>query len=443
MEVTYTHCAGLDVHKKTVVACCLITTGGGKVQREIQTFSTMTQDLLALSDWLITKGVTHIAMESTGEYWKPVYNILEANFEVLVVNAKHMKNVPGRKTDVLDSEWIADLLRHGLLRGSLIPPLVQRDLRDLTRQRTNLIQERACVVNRLQKVLEWANIKLASVVTDINGVSARLMLKAITTGETDVNTLADLARGRLRNKREELHKALSGNIREHHRFLIANHLTHLDFLDEQIAVFETKIVESIQAQTPSPPSQPTPEATAIGGGDSIGSDGLTLSWEQAVILLDTIPGVGQQTAQMLIAEIGTDMSRFKSDAHLAKWAHLCPGNHESAGKRYSGRTGCANNWLRSGLIQAAQAAVKCKGSYLSAVYHRLAGRRGKKKAIVAVAHRILRAVYHILSKREPFHDLGASYFDKHRPSSVIDRLCTRIKQLGYQVNLQPLPTTPV
>ena len=261
MDVTYTHCAGLDVHKKTVVACCITPGIKGEKQLEIRTFGTMTADLLALSDWLSLKGVTHVAMESTGEFWKPVYNILEGNFELLVVNARHIKNVPGRKTDVKDAEWIADLLRHGLLRGSFIPPQAQRDLRDLTRQRTNLVQDRATVVNRLQKVCEWSNIKLSSVATDITGVSARAMLEAILAGHTEPQTLADLAKGRLRNKRDELERALTGVVREHHQFMMAQNLAQIDFLDEQIALYDDQITlhmaQSAPGNSQEQPSLPT------------------------------------------------------------------------------------------------------------------------------------------------------------------------------------------
>lgn len=439
MELTYPNCAGLDVHKKTVVACCLTTED--KKEHETRTFGTMSQDLLALSDWLSSKGITHVAMESTGEFWKPVYNLLEASFTVLVVNAQHIKNVPGRKTDVKDAEWIAQLLRHGLLRGSFIPPLPQRDLRDLTRQRTNLVREKAAVVNRLQKVLEWANLKLASVVTDVTGISARKILAAIVEGQQDAQVLADLARGCLRRKQQQLEQALRGRVREHHRFLIANHLTHIDFLDEQIAVFDAKITEYIQASTPptDPPAASSPLSEPSPSTDSLSAITSHLSWEQAIALLDTIPGVGRHTAELLLAEIGADMSRFKSAAHLAKWARLCPGNYESAGKRYSGRTGQGNNWLRTGLVQAANAASRCKKTYLSAVYRRLAARRGRNKAIVAVAHRILTAIYHILTKHQPFQDLGASYLDEPRQQHLLQRMSERIQQLGYQVNLQPVP----
>ena len=448
MEVTYTHCAGLDVHKKTVVACCITLGAKGEKQIEIRTFETMTADLLVLSDWLTTKAVTHVAMESTGEFWKPVYNILEGNFELLVVNAKHIKNVPGRKTDVKDAEWIADLLRHGLLRGSFIPPQAQRDLRDLTRQRTNLVQDRATVVNRLQKVLEWANLKLSSVATDITGVSARAMLEAILAGRTAPQTLAELAKGRLRNKRSELERALNGVVRDHHRFMLAQHLAQIDFLDEQIALFDKQIaLHMAQTDTDNaqqPPSLPTtpsgtPDGTTI---DAPSPAAAPPSWENAVELLDTIPGVNRRMAELLLAEIGADMSRFPSAAHLASWAKVSPGNNESAGKRYSGATGHGNRWLRTAIVQAAWAAVKVKKSYLSSFYYRLASRRGAKRAIFAVAHRMLTAVYHMLTNRAPYRDLGATYLDERNKTNLIKRTVRRLEQLGYKVNVEPIqPTT--
>ena len=313
MEVTHTHCAGLDVHKKVVVACSLIQTAPRKLERTIRSFGTTTTELLALNDWLSTQGVTQVAMESTGEYWKPIYNILEFNFEVMVVNAQHLKSVPGRKTDVKDAEWIADLLRHGLLRGSFIPPLVQRDLRDLTRQRITLVRERARVVNRLQKVLEWANIKLASVVTDITGVSARRMLQAIVDGQTDVQDLAKLAKGRLVSKLPQLEEALLGKVRDHHRFLIQQHLNHLEFLEAQIIQFNQHIEQSIDAQDNSDHHHKSESKSNSSVSDSADAteSASTLSWTQAVSLADTIPGVAQNTAELLVAEIGTDMSRFR------------------------------------------------------------------------------------------------------------------------------------
>jgi transposase len=441
MDVTYTHCAGLDVHKKSVVACCITPGADGGKELEIRTFGTMTADLLALSDWLSGLGVTHVAMESTGEFWKPVYNILEGNFELMVVNAKHIKNVPGRKTDVKDAEWIADLLRHGLVRGSFIPAQAQRDLRDLTRQRTNLVGDRATVVNRLQKVLEWANLKLSAVATDITGVSARAMLEAILAGKGTPESLAELAKGRLRSKRSELERALHGHVRDHHRFLLAEHLAQIDFLDEQIERFDIQIVRHMAPaaphdapEPPASPGQPTDTLADIPTAVSAAPP----TWEEAVSLLDTIPGVNRRTAELLLAEIGPDMSRFPSAAHLASWAKVAPGNNESAGKRYSGATGHGNRWLRTAIVQAAWAAVKVKKSYLSSFYHRLAARRGPKRAILAVAHRMLTAIYHMLTKREAYHDLGATYLDERSQTNLIKRTVKRFAQLGYQINIEPI-----
>ena len=438
MDVTYTHCAGLDVHKKSVVACCLTPGPNGELVSETRTFGTMTQDLLALSDWLTSKGVTHVAMEATAEYWKPVYNLLEASFVVLVVNAHHIKNVPGRKTDVKDAAWIADLLRHGLLRGSFIPPLPQRDLRDLTRQRTNLIQQRAMVVNHLHKVLEWANLKLGAVASNLAGASARAMLTAIVAGEADPALLADLAQGRLRQKRAALEQALAGFVRDHHRFLLAGHLAHLDFLDEQVALFDQQIAEVIVDHAP---VVPTADAGAQNApAEAVSGTEEPLAWAPAIDLLDTIPGVGRAMAEVFVAEIGTDMRRFASAGHLASWARVSPGNNESAGKRYSGRTGPGNSWLRSSLVQAAHAAVRVKDSYFAQVYRRLVGRRGVKKAIMAVAHRILIAVYYILLRQEPYRAPGAPVEDEQRTERLVTRMLQRIEKLGYTVTREPAAT---
>ena len=438
MEVTFTHCAGLDVHKKTVVACCITPGLKGEKQTEIRTFGTMTVDLLALSDWLTSKQITHVAMESTGEFWKPIYNLLEGNFELLVVNAKHIKNVPGRKTDVKDAEWIAELLRHGLVRGSFIPPQAQRDLRDLTRQRTNLVQDRATVVNRLQKVLEWANIKLSSVATDVTGVSARAMLEAIVQDQVDPAALSELARGRLRKKRDVLEQALTGVVRDHHRFMIAQHLMQIDFLDQQVAAFDEQITAAMQDLS-QPPDKPGPEQSDQRPAATSPNDSTSpLTWEAAVALLDTIPGVGPRSAEMILAEIGLDMSRFPSEAHLCSWAKVSSGNNESAGKRYSGAIGHGNRWLRTVLVQVAWAAVKVKKSYLSSFYYRLSARKGAKRAIIAVAHRMLIAIYHMLKKHEPFKDLGATYLDERNKPKVVKRMKHRIEQLGYRVTIEPV-----
>lgn len=450
MDLLYTHGASIDVHKKTVVVCCRTPGLQGTPVKETRTFSTMTADLLTLSDWLTSLSITHIVMESTGEFWKPVYALLEANFTVLVVNAQHIKNVPGRKTDVTDAEWMVDLLCHGLVRGSFIPPLPQRDLRDLTRQRINLVRERATVVNRLQKVLEWANLKLAAVATDVLGVSARAMLEAIVDGQSDVTALADLARGALRSKRADLERALEGRVRAHHRFLMAKHLVHIDFLDEQIAAFDAHIAAYIQEQTPpAPPSDEPGAAPAPAAGPRTGAatpqpdrpanDPAPLTWEEAISIWDEIPGIGRRVAEQLVAEVGVNMAQFPSGQHLASWAKLAPGNNVSAGKRYSSKIGKGNQWLRSTLVQAAHAAVKVKGSYLAAFYQRLVVRRGKKKAIVAVAHKLLVLAYTLIRKRERYCEPGSSALDERRKDHLLHRMRHRIEQLGYQVHLEPLP----
>ena len=445
MQLLHSHGAGLDVHKKTVVAHVRIAGPKGTAQRQTRTFSTMTDDLLHLSDWLTSLNVTHVAMESTGEFWKPIYALLEGSFTVLVVNAQHMKNVPGRKTDVKDAEWIADLLCHGLVRGSFIPPQEQRDLRDLTRQRTNLVRDRATVVNRLQKVLEWSNIKLASVASDVMGVSARAMLEAIVQGQSDAGELAELARGKLRSKQAELERALSGRVREHHRFLIAQHLTHIDFLDEQIEAFDSQIGERITRQETDagePPQAADTAGQAAAEAEQAQvepAEPAVLNWQQAVAIWDSLPGIGQRVAEQLVAEIGPDLTSFPSAAHLASWARLCPGNHESAGKRYSGRTGKGNVWLRSSLIQAAHAAARKRDSWLSAYYGRLVARRGAKKAIVAVAHKLLTIGYTLLRNRELYQEPGAAALDERRADKLLTRLRHKIEQLGYTVTLEPVP----
>jgi transposase len=404
MDIVYTHCAGLDVHKKTVVVCVLTPS-----HKEIRTFATMTADLLALSDWLQALGVKQVAMESTGEYWKPIFNILEGNFEVLLVNAHHIKAVPGRKTDVKDAEWIAELLQHGLVRGSFIPPPEQRELRELTRHRSNFIRERASLVNRVQKTLESANIKLASVASNVMGVSSRAILDALIEGQTDPQTMAQLARGRLRTKREALAQALEGRVKPHHRFVLTELLCQIDNLDETIARFDQQIAA------------------------------FSAPFQEAVTRLDTIPGVGRETAERILAEIGLDMSRFPTANHLAAWAGLAPGNDESAGKRRSGKTRKGNRPLKVGLVQAAHAAARTKGNYLSAQYHRLAARRGKKKALVAVAHSILVIAYHLIQRNESYMELGGNYFDQLNPEGTARRLVKRLEKLGYQVALQAQP----
>jgi transposase len=406
MHIMYERCAGLDVHKKTVVVCMLTPDGQGGWSQEIRTFGTMTVDLLALADWLLACGCTHVAIESTGDYWKPVFNILEGTCEVVLVNAQHVKAVPGRKTDVKDAAWLAELLQHGLLRASFIPPVAQRELRDLTRYRSTFIQERVSLINRVQKLLEDANIKLAAVASDIMGVSGRAMLEALVAGPTDPQALAELAKGRLRSKRDLLAHALDGRVKPHHRFVLTELLCQIDSLDETIARFDARIQEICGA------------------------------CEEAVGLLDTIPGVARRTAEMLVAEIGTDMTRFPSAAHLASWAGVAPGNQESAGKRASGKTRKGNRFLRTTLIQAAHAAARTKGTYLSAQYRRLAARRGKKRAMLAVAHSMLVMAYYMIQRQEPYRDAGADFFDRLQPEDTARRLVKRLESLGYHVTLQ-------
>jgi transposase len=443
MQVMYPRCAGLDLHKKTVVACRVLTQTDGRTQQQTETFGTSTKEVLRLRDWLAAWEITHVAMESTGEYWKPVYNLLEGAVEILLVNARHVKAVPGRKTDVRDAEWLADLLRHGLLRASFVPPRGQRELRDLTRQRSTLVRERASVVNRLQKVLEDANVKLASVATDITGVSGRAMLRAKAEGVEDIEQLAGMARGRMRSKQAALSEALEGRMRDHHRFLVRGHLGHLEFLEQQIALFDTRIEAHIAAAgvVTSGPGEARAESGGVAPVEDHGEGGGPVAYAQAVELLDTIPGIDHRLAEVIVAEIGTDMSRFPSAQHLASWAGVAPGNNESAGKQRSGKTPPGNRALRKGLVQGAHAASHTKNTYLSAQYHRLAVRRGRKKAIVAVAHSMLVMIYHILSRQEPYRDLGSGYFDERERESVTNRLVRRLQTLGFHVALAPMAST--
>jgi transposase len=406
MDVVYPRCCGLDVHKQSVVACLVTPGKGGQPAKEIRTFGTMTADLLTLGDWLAAAGCTHVAMESTGVYWQPIYNLLEDSFELLLANARHIKAVPGRKTDVKDCEWIADLLRHGLLKPSFVPDRAQRELRELTRYRTSLVRERTAEVNRLQKTLEGANIKLASVASDIMGRSAREMLAVLVAGTADPAAIAQLARRRLREKIPELERALTGRLGAHQRFLLARQLAHIDFLDEAIAQVSAEVAERLRP------------------------------WQDAVERLDGIPGVGRRTAEVILAEVGTDMARFPTAGHLASWAGMCPGNHESAGKRRRGKTRKGSPWLRAALTEAAQAAGRKRDSYLAAQYRRLMTRRGKKKAVVAVGHTILEIVHHLLARGTTYQDLGDRYFDERDRQAVERRLVKRLEGLGYKVSLE-------
>jgi transposase len=406
MEILYERCCGLDVHKKSIVACLILPSANGKTRKEIRSFGTMTGDLLQLADWLSAANCTHVAMESTGVYWKPIYNILEGGFELLLVNAQHIKAVPGRKTDVKDCEWIADLLRHGLLKASYVPDQGQRELRELTRYRTSLVRERAAEINRLQKTLEGANIKLAAVASSVLGVSAREMLDALVEGCDDVEALAEMARGALRGKIPQLQRALEGHFKGHQKFMVSEQLGHIDYLDLAIERVSKEVEERLRP------------------------------FQREIELLDTIPGVSRRTAEVLLAELGTDMSRFATAAHLSSWAGMCPGNTQSAGKRGSGKTTKGSPWLRSTLVEAGQAASRSKGTYLSAQYHRLARRRGKKKAAVAVGHTILVIAYHILQRKLPYRELGGDYFDDRDREVVKEATVRRLERMGYKVHLE-------
>ena len=403
MEVLYPRCCGLDVHKKTVVACAITPEG-----KEIHTFKTMTSDLLELADWIDAKKITHVAMESTGVYWHPIYNILEGlGLTLLVMNAQHIKAVPGRKTDVKDAEWIADLLRHGLVIGSFIPNRAQRDLRELVRYRRGLIRQRASVVNRIQKVLEGANIKLSSVASSVVGTSGRAMLEAITRGVEDPQVLAGYAVGKLKKKHVELVEALTGVVGQHQRAMLKSQLRVITFLDEEISRMDAEIAERMRP------------------------------FEEAVQRIDSIPGMGRRTAEEVLAEIGGDVSRFPTAAQLASWAKLCPGNNESAGKRKATSTGHGNPWLRDSLVEAAWGAAHTRDTYLSAQYYRLASRRGSKRAVMAVAHSILVIVYWLLRNGVEYRELGGNYFDERNRAATVRRAVRRIESLGYQVELQP------
>jgi len=408
MEVLHPCCCGLDVHKQSIAACVLWAERAGKKRREKRSFGTFTEDLLALADWLQMCGVTHVAMESTGVYWKPVWNILEGRFTVLLVNAPHIKAVPGRKSDQQDCEWIADLLQHGLLHGSFVPPRPIRELRDLTRHRTSLAQEYNRIANRIQKLLEDANIKLACVATDVLGTSGRAMLEAIAAGQNDALQLAEMSRGKLRKKLPAMQRALEGHITAHHRFLLGELLEHLRFVESKMIRVEQEIEQRLKP------------------------------WQAAVDRLRSIPGVERLTASTLLAEIGVDMRQFPTAQHLASWAGLCPGSHESAGKRKTGRTRKGSVWLRRCLCQSAWAASSQRNTYLSARFHRLAARRGGKRAILAVAHSILVIAFHLLDRGLEYRELGGDFFDRLHPDTLRRRLVRRLETLGHKVTLEPL-----
>jgi transposase len=413
MEAVHARCAGLDVHKKTVVACVLTPGEGGAAAREARTFGTMLGELEALAAWLHDRGVTHVALEATGVYWKAVYNVLEGadRWTVLVVNPEHVKAISGRKTDRADAERLAFLLRHDLLQGSFIPARAQRELRELTRARTALIRERARVVQRLEKALEGANIKLGAVVTDLLGVSGQRMLDAALRGVTDPDELAGLAHGRLEPKRDLLVAALRGRLTRPLRFLVGQHLDHWRELDARIGAFDAEIADQLRP------------------------------FEELITRLDAIPGVGRRTAEVLATEIGTDVRAFPTDRHLAAWAGVSPGNRQSGGRRKTARTRHGNPWLKGALTEAAWAASRCKTGYLPAQYRRLASRRGRKRAIVAVAHSLVSIVYHMLAHGTAYQDLGSDHFDQRERDRKELRALAALHALGYDVTLTPHPST--
>jgi transposase len=415
LKTVYPNCAGLDVHKKFVTVCRLTVDCHGLSQAELREFSTMSDDLEALATWLAGGGVTHVAMESTGVYWQPIHNILEGRLEVFLVNAQSIKRMPGRKTDMKDAEWIATLMQHGLLQRSLIPDKARRELRDLTRYRQSLSEEHTRFANRLQKVLEGTNLKLASVATDIQGVSAQAILRAMLEGQTDVKVLAEMAKGRLRNKRAELERALKGKITTHQRFMLTDLLIHLDFLDEHLALVEAEI-DSHLKQMP--------------------------AFQEPIRLLDTIPGVDRLTAVTIVAEIGVDMGRFPSDRHLTAWAGVAPGNNETGGKQRSGKTRQGNRYLRRILVLAAHGAARTKKTYLKSLYYRLKSRRGAGKAAMAVGRTILQMAYHMIRRGEVYRELGNDYFDQFDKARTAKRLIKRLEAMGYRVDVTERPLAP-
>jgi len=408
MEVLHPHCAGLDVHKDTVVAC-VRHMADGAVRRDVRTFKTATRDLMALSEWLSAEGCSHIAMEATGIYWKPVWHVLgDGEFELVLANAAHVKNVPGRKTDVGDATWLADLMAHGLIRGSFVPDEQTQEMRNLLRARKQFVRERSSHIQRIQKTLEDANIKLDSALSDVMGLSGRAMIEALIAGQSDPDTLAGLAHRRVKAPPETLREALRGRVREHHRFMLRLHLSQIDALAGAIAEIDREVDAHVEP------------------------------FRTAITLLTTIPGVSDLSARVIMAEIGNDMSRFPTDGHLVSWAGLCPKNDESAGKRRSTRMRKGAPWLKTTLIQCAWAGARKKGSYLQAQFHRLRSRRGAKKAIGAVAASILTAVYHMLTNGTLYHDLGPDHFDRRAKASQTKRLVIRLQNLGYAVQITPL-----
>lgn len=406
MEVIHPRCAGLDVHQQTVVACARVV-ADGRITHELRTFGTSTRELLALTDWLAERGCTHVAMESTGVYWKPVWHVLEGQFDLVLANAMHIRNIPGRKSDVSDATWIADLLAHGLIRSSFVPPAAVYELRDLTRTRKQLVREIAQHTQRIQKVLEDANLKLTGLLSDILGATGRAILQALIAGETAPDRLAALSQGRLKASRAQLRDALHGRVTGHHRFLLQLHLTQIETLEAAVREVEARLGEALAP------------------------------FQTAVTRLITMPGISTTVARVILAEIGLDMTRFPTAGHLLSWSGLCPRLHESAGKRLSTRTRPGAPWLKTALVQAAWAAVRTRHTYLQAQFLRLKSRRGPKKAILAVAASMLTASYHMLKHEVDYHDLGADHFDRRDKAKLARRLIRRLHDLGLTVEIRP------
>ncbi len=406
MQVMHVRCAGLDVHKKTVVACVLISLPEGGVERHGVTFGTMTPDILALSDWLKNCGVTHVAMESTGVYWRPIYQLLEGQFTLLVANAQQIHRMPGRKTDVTDAEWLADLLRHGLIAPSFVPSQPQRELRELTRHRSNVAGRRAQCINELHRTLEGTNIKLSSVATDITGVSATDMLQHLLAGQTDPDFLAELARGVLRKKIPQLRQALQGVVRAHQQLIMSQLLADIEACDEQILALNAEIAARLAEE------------------------------QKLIERLDVITGVNRKVAEVVLAELGTDMKRFGSSKRAAAWGGMCPANRQSGGRSYPARSRFGDKYLKSALIEAGRAAGRSKGTYLGAQFRRIAARKGSNRAALAVGHSILTICYHMIDRGTEFIELGADYFDRRNPERVKERLVAKLEKLGYKVSLE-------
>ncbi len=453
MRIMYQRCCGIDAHKKMIVACLLLISDQG-VQKEIQMFSTMLSDLFRLREWLTAQGCEAVAMESTGVYWKCIWNVLEGQMELLLCNAQHIKAVPGRKTDIKDAEWIADLLQHGLLQASFVPARSQRELRELTRYRSSLTADRARLVNRIQKTLEDTNIKLASVLTDITGKSSRAILEALLAGEQNPEILAELAHRRVQGKREQLVQALQGTLSEHHRFLLASQLRQLDFFDHQLLELDQEIAHRMGLSsgahdpddpdgTPDVPTKEERSETPDSPGAASSTPPLSvqppakrLSSARALRILDEIPGVNERIGAIIVAELGLEMDQFPDEAHLCSWVGLCPAAKISANKRLSTKTGKGNRWLRQALIEAANAAARSKDTFLSAYYQRLRKRMGHKKALVALAHRILIIIYHVLKEQQAYQELGPAHVDEKATEVAKHRALRMLEHLGYEVTLQ-------